>query len=361
MGNLVLKSLLVLAVAMLVFVGCGKDNGENGGSGDGKGMTIMGEGATFPFPLYDTMFKKYHDAKKIKVNYQSKGSGAGINALIEKMVNFGATDAPMKQEELDKAGAAIIHIPTTLGAVAVTYNLDGNPTLKLTGEVLADIYMLKITKWNDAKITALNPGVSLPDASITVVRRGEKSGTTFIFTDYLSTVSKTFEKEIGRSKMPEWPEGTLGAKGNPQVTATVKQTVGAIGYVGLEYALEQKLPVAEIKNKSGNYIAPTTESVSLAANTDIPDSTMVSLVDTAAEKGYPISSFTWLILYTEQNYKKEMTLEQAKATLELINWMITDAQVECKPLNYAPLPEAAKEKAIALLKSVTFDGKKVME
>ena len=361
MGNYFLKSLLILAVVMLVAVGC-KDEGGNGGTTDGGSVKeLMGAGASFPAPLYSSMFKKYHAAKKIQVNYQAKGSGAGIKSLLDKMVHFGATDAPMKQEDLDKAGAPIIHIPTTLGAVAITYNLEGNPTLKLTGDVIVDIYMLKITKWNDARLTALNPGVNLPDEKITVVRRADKSGTTFIFTDYLATVSSDFESAIGRSKMPEWSEDTLGGKQNPGVTALVKQTVGSIGYVGLEYALEQKLPVAEIKNKSGNFIAPSAESVSLAANTDIPDSTIVSLVDTAAEKGYPISSFTWLILYKEQKYNDKMTMDQAKATLELINWMITDAQVECKPLHYAPLPEAAQAKAIALLKSVTFDGKKVME
>ena len=361
MKNLFGFAVVITALLILSF-GCQKSDSSDK-------IELLGAGASFPYPLYDTMFKEYNKSKGVQINYQPKGSGNGIKQLTDKMVNFGATDAPMKEEDFTNAGAEIIHIPTTIGAVTVVFNLEAKPEIgllseveiKLTGEVLAQIFMGKVAKWNDEMIKTLNPDAKLPDLKITIIRRADKSGTSFIFTDYLSTISQDFEKTVGRNKMPNWPKDSLGGKQNAGVTDLVKRTLGAIGYVELAFALEQKLAVAQIKNKSGNYIKPSVESVSLSADVEIPEHTRVSIVNTAAEKGYPITSFTWLILYKEQKYNDKMTEVTAKAVIDLIWWMIHDGQVNCAPLTYAPLPKAVQLKAEALLKSVTFDGKSVMK
>lgn len=321
---------------------------------------LIGAGATFPQPLYSKMFDAYNQQYKIKVNYQGIGSGGGINQLIKKTVDFGGTDAFMTEKELKDAGATVLHIPTCLGAVVVTYNLPGSPKLNLTPEAVADIFLGKIKKWNDPKIALDNKGIALPDLPVTVVRRADGSGTTFIFSEYLSKVSKEWKEKLGTGKSLNWPAGHIGQKGNPGVAGYIKQTPGSVGYVELLYALQNKMAFANIKNKAGKFIEPSSKSVSAAANIKIPDDTNVSLTDTEAKDGYPISGFTWLIFYKEQNYggrNKEKATELSKMLL----WMVTDGQKYVEPLQYSALSKEAADKAVKLVKSMTYGGVPIMK
>lgn len=345
-----MRKLVSLIVGIFVFLGVM----------DIWAVDINGAGATFPYPLYAKMFEEYYKLTGVKVNYQPIGSGGGIRQLIDKSVDFGASDAPMTEEEMKEAKAPVIHIPTCLGAVVLTYNLPGNPEIKLDGETIAEIFMGKITKWDDPKIKALNPDVKLPSIPIQVVYRSDGSGTTYVFTDYLSKVSKEWEKNFGRGKVVNWAVG-VGGKGNAGVTALVIQTPGAIGYVELAYALQNKLPVATIRNKSGNFIKPTLESISMAGNIKtMPDDTCISITDTPVKDGYPISSFTWIIVYKDlkNNIKNK---EKAEALVKLLWWIVHDGQEYTKPLHYAPLPPVAKQKAEKNIKSITFDGKPILK
>ena len=315
---------------------------------------LLGAGATFPFPLYSKMFDTYYQTNKVKINYQAIGSGGGIQQLISKTVDFGGTDAFMNARELKKAELPILHIPTCLGAVVVTYNLPDKPKLKFTPDVIADIFLGKITKWSDPRITAVNPEVKLPDMGIVVVHRSDGSGTTFIFSDYLNKVSKEWAFKVGADKSLNWPAG-LGAKGNPGVAGLVNQTPGAIGYVELIYTIQNNMPAGLIKNKAGNFIEPSLPSVSVAANVDLPDDTRVSLTNTDAAEGYPISGFTWLVFYKEQNYA-ERSKEKAEELLKLLWWMIHEGQQFTAPLHYSPVPPKAVEKAEKILGSVTYEN-----
>ena len=332
--------------------------GGTGAEAGGK-ATLLGAGATFPYPLYSKWFHVYHQITGVKVNYQAIGSGGGIRQLLNKTVDFGGTDAFMKDEELAKAPARILHIPTTLGAVVVTYNLPGKPQLRFTPRVLANIFLGKITRWNDPSLARINPGVELPDMKIMVVHRSDGSGTTNIFTDYLSKVSEEWARKVGRGKSVRWPVG-LGGKGNPGVAGLIIQIPGTIGYVELAYAVENHLPVSAIQNKAGNFIKPTLESISLAANVPLPPDTRVSITDTSAPKGYPISGFTWIILYKEQHYSGR-SKARARALVDLLWWCIHDAQRYNEPLLYGKLPPAAVARAEAILKSVTYDGRPLIK
>ncbi len=320
--------------------------------------TLLGAGATFPYPLYSKMFDAYHKQTGIKVNYQAIGSGGGIRQIREKTVDFGASDAFLSDEELKQFKSPVVHIPTTQGAVVITYNLPQNPELKLTPEIIADIFLGKIKKWNNEEIKKINPDVKLPDMNITVVHRSDGSGTTFIFSDYLSKVDPLWEKKVGRGKALNWPCG-LGGKGNPGVAGLVKEIPGAIGYVELAYAIQNKMPYAAIKNKSGNFVKPDIKSISLASNTDLPQDMRVSLTNTDAENGYPISSFTWIIVYKDLscNIKDK---EKAKALVHLLWWMTHEGQKFCKPLLYAPLSENAQKRTEEIIKSLTFRGEKLL-
>lgn len=321
-------------------------------------IELLGAGATFPYPLYSKMFDVY-SKKGVKVNYQAIGSGGGIKQLTAKTTDFGGTDAIMSAEEEKEAGAPVLHIPTCLGAVVVSYNLPLSQPLKFTSDLVADIFMGKITVWNDKRISAVNPGVKLPALPITVVYRSDGSGTTYIFTEYLNKVDADWAKSVGMGKSVKWPIG-IGSKGNPGVAGTINQTPGAIGYVELIYALSNKMPYASIKNKAGKFIKPELKSVSLAGAKGIPADTKVSLTNTDAKDGYPISSFTWIILYKEQNYNNR-SMEQAKSTVEMIKWMVTDGQQYAYALDYAPIPKDAQSKALALLKSITYNGKPILK
>jgi phosphate transport system substrate-binding protein len=316
---------------------------------------LLGAGATFPYPLYSKMFSVYHDRYGVQVNYQAIGSGGGIRQLFSRTVDFGGSDAFLSDEELASAPAEILHVPTCLGAVVISYNLPGNPALRFTPDIIADIFLGRIRKWNDQRIRAANPGVSLPGSGIFVVHRSDGSGTTFIFSDYLSKVSSDWEKSVGRGTSLNWPVG-LGAKGNPGVAGLVKQTPGAIGYVELIYALQNGMPVGLVRNRSGNFIQPSIASVSLAADATIPADTRVSLTDTRAPDGYPISSFTWIIFYKEQDYGNRSSA-RAEELVRLLWWITHDGQSLAAPLEYAPLPGQAVTRAEAVIMSARYDGK----
>ncbi|MBA4419227.1 MAG: phosphate ABC transporter substrate-binding protein PstS [Syntrophus sp. (in: bacteria)] len=319
------------------------------------GQELLGAGATFPQPLYSKMFDAYNQQYSVKVNYQGIGSGGGINQLIKKTVDFGGTDAFMTEKEMKDAGAPVLHIPTSLGAVVITYNLPGSPKLKFSPDVIGDIFLGKITKWNDPRVASANPGIKLPDLAISVVHRADGSGTTYIFSEYLCKVNKDWKEKIGVGKSLNWPAGQIGQKGNPGVAGYVKQTPGSIGYVELIYALQNKMVYGTIKNKAGKFIEPTVKAVSLAANVKLPDDTNASLTDTPAPDGYPISSFTWLIFYKEQNYGGK-TKEKAETLAKLLKWMIGDGQKYVEPLQYSPLAKEAVAKADTILRSMTYKG-----
>ena len=291
------------------------------------------------------------------MNYQSIGSGGGIQQITAKMVDFGASDAPMSDDEMSKA-SGIQHIPTTLGAVVITYNIDGlSAPLKLDGDTIAKIYLGKITKWNDSAIADQNPGVSLPSSGISVVHRSDGSGTSFVFTDYLSHVSDDWSNGPGTSKNPQWPVG-LGGQGNEGVSQQVSQNKNSIGYVELVYTKQNNLPAAQVKNKSGDYVAPSTESTSLAATgISIPDDYRTSIVDSPAKGAYPISSFTYILLY-----KNQSDATKGRALVDLLWWAIHDGQATTSELNYAPLPKDVVAKVEATLTTdITSGGQPLLK
>ncbi len=319
-----------------------------------KTITLTGAGATFPYPLYSKMFNEYYKITGVRVNYQAIGSGAGIRQLLAKTVDFGATDAYVTDKELKKFSSPIVHIPIVAGAVALTYNLPQNPELKLTPEVVADIFLGKIKKWNDPLIQKINPHVKLPNMDIVVVHRSDGSGTTFIFSDYLSRVSREWKSRVGVGKALNWPVG-LGGKGNPGVAGLVKQIPGAIGYIELTYALTNNMPVALLMNKSGKFVKPTIESVKKATETTLPDDMRVSLVNTNVKDGYPISGFTWIIVYKDLK-NAGMSKERAEELWKLLWWMTHNGQRYAEPLYYAPLSQKALEKTEKLLKLINYNG-----
>jgi phosphate transport system substrate-binding protein len=324
-----------------------------------QNIELIGAGATFPYPLYTKMFDIYYKTKGIKINYQSIGSGGGIRQLLNKTVDFGASDAFMSDEELKNAPAEILHIPICLGAVVLTYNLPGNPEIKFTPEIISDIFLGKIKKWNDKKILEVNPFIKLPDMEIIVVHRSDGSGTTFIFTDYLSKVSNEWKEKVGRGTSVNWPVG-IGSKGNEGVSGLVKQMPGSIGYVELIYALQNDLPIGLIKNKKGKFIKPSIETVSNAAKIELPPDIRISITDTDAEDGYPISGFTYILVYKEQSYDGRKK-DRAEALVNLLWWMIHEGQEYTKPLFYSPLPPEAVLKGEKIIKSITYKGKTLLK
>ena len=351
------RTLLALAAAALV-AGCGdgsrkSDSAAVPSTSTASGADLTGAGATFPYPLYSKWFDAYAQKTGTKINYQSIGSGGGIRQLSEQTVDFGATDAPMSDAELAKAkGGAVLHIPTALGAVAITYNLPGvTQTLKLDGDVLAAIFLGQITKWNDARIAALNAGVALPATDVLVVHRSDGSGTSYVFTDYLSTVSTAWAAKPGKGKEVQWPVG-LGGKGNDGVTGQVKQTPGAIGYVELAYANQNKLPTVQLKNAAGEFVAPNVASVTAAAAgaaAKLPSNTdyRVSVVNAPGKGVYPISSFTWIIAYAKQS-----DAAKGKKLKDFLHWALTDGQGMEAALDYAPLPESMRSALGARVDSI---------
>jgi len=324
----------------------------------GSKITLLGAGATFPYPLYSKWFDVYYKKTGVKVNYQAIGSGGGIRQLLARTVDFGATDAPMSDKELARAPGKILHIPTAIGAVAIGFNIPGVKELKLTPEALAGIYLGKIRYWDCKAIKEVNPEVKLPHLPIMVAYRSDGSGTTYVFTDYLCKVSEEWCKRVGRGKAVRWPVG-MGGKGNAGVAGLIRQIPGCIGYIEISYAEQNHIPVAAIRNKAGKFVKPTLKAISAAANIDIPDDTRCSITDTEAPDGYPIAAFTWIIVYQEQAYKGR-PYKKAKALADLLWWCIHEAQEMNEPLLYGRLPEKVVEKAEKIVKSMTYQGKPLL-
>jgi len=313
-------------------------------------MTINGAGATFPYPIYSKWFDAYGKAdSSVAFNYQSIGSGAGKKQITEQTVDFGASDAPMSDDELSKAPGKILHIPTVAGAVVVTYNVPSVPEVKLDGETLANIFLGTVKKWNDPAIAKLNPKAKLPKNDIVVVHRSDGSGTSNIFTDYLSSVSADWKSKVGKGTAVQWPIG-IGAKGNEGVAGQVKQTPGSIGYVELIYALQNKMAMAQMKNKAGDFIKPTIDSITEALNgAQIPEDFRFSMVNPDGKGAYPISGATWLLVYEQQK-----DAEKGKKLVAFLKWMLSDGEKMAKDLQYAPLPEAVQKRVAAEIDTIKF-------
>ena len=322
-------------------------------------QSLTGAGATFPNPIYTKWFDAYNKKTGIKINYQSIGSGGGIRQFTEGTVDFGASDGPMNESQIQAVNGNVLHVPTVLGAVAVTYNVPslGDTKLKFDGNLLVEIFMGRVTKWNDPKIAALNPGVKLPDIDLIVVHRSDGSGTTYVFTDYLNKFSREWKDKVGYATSVSWPTG-LGGKGNEGVTQQVKQTEGALGYVELIYAISNNLPYAQVKNATGNFITPSLETVTAAAagaklekDTDF----RVSITNAPGAQAYPIASFTWLLVKKDNNNP-----DKAKLIRDFLGWMITpEAQAMASDLHYAPLPAPVVALVQARLPTLKAGGKAI--
>lgn len=351
------------ALTLMPLVACGKKDAAPNSEGAASAVSaqekaepiaINGAGATFPFPLYSKWMSAYNQLRpNVKINYQSIGSGGGIRQITAGTVDFGATDAPMTDDELKKAPRKILHIPTTLGAVVITYNLEGvSGPLKLTPEALASIYLGKIHKWNAPEILKENQGLKLPAKDIAVVYRSDGSGTTAVFTDYLVKISPEFKDKVGQGKSVKWPVG-LGAKGNEGVTGQVKTTPNSIGYVELVYASQNKMPVAQLKNVAGNFVTPSVAATTAAAaGVELPEALFASVTNATGADAYPISAYTYLLVF-------EDLVDPAKgpALADFIWWAIHDGQKECEPLGYAPLPAKVVAQVEASLKSLKVKDK----
>jgi len=341
-------ALCVFGIAALGFIGCANNTGGE--------VRLQGAGATFPNPLYQKWLSEYGKLNaNVKIDYQSIGSGGGIKQIQARTVDFGASDAPMNDAELKASPAELIHIPTVLGAVVLTYNLQGvSKPLRFSPDVIADIFLGKITKWNDPRIKADNADASLPSAEITVVHRAEASGTSFVFSDYLSKVSADWKQKVGADKSPNWPVGQ-GGKGNEGVTGQIKQQPNTIGYVELAYAVQNKLPVALVKNASGVFVEPSVDAVTAAAAASAattPDDLRVSITNANGAGVYPISSYTYILAY-----KAQSDATKGKTLVDFLWWGIHDGEQFAKDLQYAPLPDEIIKRAEAKINSITAGGK----
>ena len=350
----IFSSVVTLAIA-LAMVACGS-NSNNGGR---KAQELSGAGATFPQPFYNVVFEQFGQINGDQVAYGGIGSGGGVRNLRDKIVDFAGSDAFLSDKEMAEM-APVVHIPTCMGAVVVAYNLDGVKELKLTGELVADIFAGEVKMWDDNRLAELNPNVKLPNEPIIPVYRSDGSGTTFVFTDYLTKVSPMWKEKFGAGKSVNFPLGQA-AKGNPGVAGVIKQTKNTIGYVGSEYAFAQKIPYARIQNQRGEFVLPSSATISAAASGVIPSDTRCSITNSDAAGAYPISTFTWMIIYKEQNYS-DRTREQAVATLDLLKYILSDeAQGITSEVHYAPLPAKAKELSMTNLKTVTYDGVAILQ
>ncbi len=333
-----------------------------------KSVTLNGAGATFPYPLYSKFSAEYNKLNSgMKINYQSIGSGGGISQVIQKTVDFGGTDGPMNAEQKTSAGSTVLHIPIAMGAVVPAYNLSGSPQIRFSQDTIANIYLGKITKWNDPKIATDNPGVTLPNQDIAVVYRSDGSGTTFIWTDYLANVSQEWKDKVGTATSVSWPSG-IGAKGNEGVANQVGQILGAVGYVELAYARQNKLHFAQLKNKAGNWITPGLETTSAAAAgmiaaSEFPDNLEARVVNAAGVNSYGASGFTWLLIYQDLSVLPQMNLERAQELVRYALWSLDSngGQQYHAPLDYAPLDPLVVKLAKQKLKTVTFKDTPVWE
>lgn len=349
---------LIAGVMAFALTAC---NGQKSANKDGNAretVELTGAGATFPLPFYTMTFESLSSNGGDKVSYGGIGSGGGVRNLKDGIVDFAGSDAFLSDEEMQSM-KPVVHIPTCMGAVVLAYNLPGVDSLNLSGEAIADIFAGKITNWNDEQLKKLNPTAKLPAEKIIPTFRSDGSGTTFVFTDYLTKVSENWKNNYGCGKSVNFPVG-LAAKGNPGVAGVISNTAYSIGYIGSEYAFAQKIPYANVINKLGEVIKPSTESISAAAG-DIPQDTRCSITNAGSQGAYPISCFTWLLIYKEQNYSNR-SLEQAKATVELMRHMLSnEVQQTTATVHYAPLPAKAIEQSLANLKTVTYDGKAIIE
>ena len=348
------KSVMTLVITLGI-VACG-GNANNGGR---EPQELSGAGATFPLPFYNVIFEQFSQLKGDQVAYGGIGSGGGVRNLRDKIVDFAGSDAFLSDKEMAEM-APVVHVPTCMGAVVVAYNLDGADELKLTGELVADIFAGEVKMWNDSRLAELNPDVKLPAEPIIPVYRSDGSGTTFVFTDYLTKVSPMWASKYGAGKSVNFPVGQA-AKGNPGVAGVIKQTKNTIGYVGSEYAFAQKIPYARVQNQRGEFVLPSSATISAAASSEIPADTRCSITNSDAAGAYPISTFTWMIIYKEQNYS-DRTKEQAKATLDLLKYILSDeAQYITTDVHYAPIPAQAKKLSMTNLKTVTYDGISILQ
>jgi phosphate transport system substrate-binding protein len=335
---------------LLLLLGCGSLFALQ--TGAQAQMLINGAGATFPYPIYSKWFDQYAKVDPtVRFNYQSIGSGGGQKQITAQTVDFGASDGPMSDENLAKAPGKILHIPTVAGADVITYNLPGNPKLKLDGETIVNLFLGNITRWNDPKIAALNPGVALPDLGIIPVHRSDGSGTTFIFTDYLSSVSPVWADSVGKGTSVKWPASIgIGAKGNEGVAGQVKQLSGAVGYVELIYAKQNQMPYADIKNAAGNFITPSIDSVTAAlATAKIPDDFRFSMVNAPGDQAYPIAGATWLLVY-----EKQKDAVKGRKLVEFLNWALTQGEGMAASLDYASLPESVQRRVLERIKTIKY-------
>jgi phosphate transport system substrate-binding protein len=313
-------------------------------------VNLTGAGSTFDYPAFSKWFEAYKKVDTgVQFNYQSIGSGGGIKNLTSQTVDFGASDAPMTDDAMSKAPGKILHLPVVAGGVAIIYNLPGDPKLKLDGDTLAGIYLGNINKWNDPKIAALNPGIPLPDLAIVPVHRADGSGTSFIFTDYLSVVNPAWADSVGKGASVKWPAGVgLAAKGSEGVAGQVKQVSGGIGYAELAYANQNKIPYADMKNSSGNFISPAPDSVSAAlATAKIPDDFRFSMVNAPGARAYPISGASWVLVY-----QKQKDAGHAAKLVAFLKWAVTEGQKLSPALDYAPLPDEVQQRELKLLETI---------
>jgi len=357
-----LITLLSLFLLVPVVAGCGKKT-EPGTTESSAALSaapkpqsiaLNGAGATFPFPLYSKWMADYNQLRpNVRINYQSIGSGGGIRQFTAGTVDFGATDAPMTEDELKKAPRKVLHLPTTLGSVVLTYNVEGvSSPLRLTPEALSEIYLGKIKKWNDVKITTENPDQKLPAKDIAVVYRSDGSGTTAVFTDYLAKVSPEFKEKVGEGKSVKWPVG-LGAKGNEGVTGQVKTTPNTIGYVEYAYATQNKMPMAQLKNASGKFVGPSiAATTAAAAGVELPETLHASVTNSASEEAYPIAAYTYLLIFEDL-----VDPVKGPALADFLWWALHDGQAHCEPLGYAQLPAKVVAQAEAQLKKLRIGDK----
>lgn len=346
MKNLIFTT--IVTVISITFISCDSST------------KLSGSGATFPAPFYNVVFKKFTENGGNTVTYGAIGSGGGIRSLKDKTVDFGATDVFLSDDELKQMGSDVVHIPTAMGAVVLSYNLQGVKELKLTPALVSEIYRGVITNWNDTKIKEINPEINLPDKAITPVYRSDGSGTTAVFSEYMSKVDEAWKNEIGAGKSLTFNVG-VAAKGNPGVAGNIAETEGSIGYIGSEYATALNIPSALLQNSSGNFIAANDKSISASADIDMPNDTRAIITNSSNPEAYPISTFTWIILYKDQNYNNR-TEEQAKSLVSLLSYITgKEGQEVAVKTHYAPLSEQALEKTNAIIKSITFNGNAIKD
>jgi len=332
---------IVLVLTLAVFLGSGALESR------AQDSVLNGAGASFPYPLYKHWIEVYGAKTGVRISYDSSGSGEGIRRTLAGETDFGATDAFLTDEQLAKVSGNVFHLPTCAGAVVLAYNLPGGPQLRLTGAVIADIFMRKIQKWSDPAIRSLNPGLNLPDMDIVVLHRSDSSGTTFVFTDYLSKVSPAWQKTVGYGTDVRWPTG-LGMERNEGVANFITKIQGSIGYIEYGYARRENLACASVRNRRGQYIYPSEATITAAADVEISDDTRVMITDTVAENGYPISTFTWLIFFSKEDRLAELT-EKNKRLHQFLEWILADGQHQFGGQHYAPLPPRVVKKARSVI------------